>query len=278
MTMVMRMAPGVILVIVLCSGICSEGIVQMSKVSENKSSSVKFDHFVFAQQWPMSVCHLANISHEHKCVIPKNITSWTIHGLWPTEGTTMQPNFCNNQSKFDINKLKTILSQLGKLWPNLYSDTQWESFWEHEWTKHGTCASTVSSLSDELHYFNQTLQLHDKYNLLSMFGESDVKPSRKTTYQYDDLHTALDNKALIMCFEDKSQQVQYMTSVELCLDKNFSFMKCSDYQEQGMSAQSQGHLRRSRRSVYAPPQESNHHYREIPCNSLTPIVYLPLTV
>lgn len=36
---------------------------------------------------------------------------------------------------------------------------------QHEWEKHGTCGTSVQDLRDELHYFNTTLQLHQKYSL-----------------------------------------------------------------------------------------------------------------
>lgn len=36
---------------------------------------------------------------------------------------------------------------------------------DHEWCKHGTCATSLPTLKDELHYFNVTLGLHSFFNL-----------------------------------------------------------------------------------------------------------------
>ena len=36
---------------------------------------------------------------------------------------------------------------------------------KHEWDKHGTCATCLPALKDEVHYFNVTLGLHDRFNL-----------------------------------------------------------------------------------------------------------------
>ena len=38
-----------------------------------------------------------------------------------------------------------------------------DSFWEHEWDKHGTCAYEAKQVSSEFDYFNSTLQLHWTY-------------------------------------------------------------------------------------------------------------------
>jgi len=37
---------------------------------------------------------------------------------------------------------------------------------EHEWSKHGTCAMTLDSLSTELKYFSKGLELAQTYDLL----------------------------------------------------------------------------------------------------------------
>ncbi|KAK2154597.1 hypothetical protein LSH36_264g04046, partial [Paralvinella palmiformis] len=46
--------------------------------------SSDFDHFVFAQEWPLSMCIGNNMTtpHPHDCKINRNVTGWVIHGLW----------------------------------------------------------------------------------------------------------------------------------------------------------------------------------------------------
>lgn len=36
---------------------------------------------------------------------------------------------------------------------------------EHEWSKHGTCATSLPATSNELKYFGMGLKLHAKYNI-----------------------------------------------------------------------------------------------------------------
>ena len=39
-------------------------------------------------------------------------------------------------------------------------------FWRHEWEKHGTCASIKPEVSGIYKFFNKTLELNRKYDLL----------------------------------------------------------------------------------------------------------------
>ena len=46
-------------------------------------------------------------------------------------------------------------------WPSFMGAD--DTFWEHEWTKHGTCALDI--LGSEHKYFKTVLKLHYKYDL-----------------------------------------------------------------------------------------------------------------
>lgn len=41
-----------------------------------------FDYFIFTQIYPTSVCRADNDKVPDTCLIPKNTSPWTIHGLW----------------------------------------------------------------------------------------------------------------------------------------------------------------------------------------------------
>ncbi|XP_052816511.1 ribonuclease Oy-like isoform X2 [Mya arenaria] len=92
------------------------------------SKSTTYDHFTFSQSWPPGVCADGNRLH-HTCHVDKLVNSWTIHGLWPTDGTSHGPCKCNSSMKFDFSKIASIKEQLMQYWPNLYNDTKLESFW-----------------------------------------------------------------------------------------------------------------------------------------------------
>ncbi|KAG2230830.1 hypothetical protein INT48_003983 [Thamnidium elegans] len=74
---------------------------------------------------------------------------FTIHGLWPdTCSGRMAPiRGCDNSRRSnrvasivrDMNS--TIYNRMNTFWPSNKGDNNW--FWSHEWTKHGTCVSTL---------------------------------------------------------------------------------------------------------------------------------------
>ena len=90
--------------------------------------------------------------------------SWTVHGLWYLKLLKNNKNDINNcrpdhcDGTFDANcdasrehsDIRNILTSFGKTDLLAYMDIYWkdsggndESFWSHEWNKHGTCISTL---------------------------------------------------------------------------------------------------------------------------------------
>merc|ERR1712216_947602 len=82
----------------------------------------------------------------------KGSSEYTLHGLWP--------NFCNKGSDkpFDESAISNLLPTMKKEWlscPEYGGDN--DSFWSHEWSKHGTC----SGLEEEA-FFSTGLKLRDQ--------------------------------------------------------------------------------------------------------------------
>ena len=67
-------------------------------------------------------------------------STWTLHGLWPEWGQN-----CGSE-KFDEAQISSIESDMEKYWLSCpeYSDSNVE-FWDHEWSKHGTCTTDSQS-------------------------------------------------------------------------------------------------------------------------------------
>ena len=83
---------------------------------------------------------------------------WVIHGLWPQYTLKNYPTFCKDVT-FDINSLESIKDDLDKHWFSDTGDNQ--SFWEHEWKKHGSCMFDTDDITwNEFKYFNLTLKLY----------------------------------------------------------------------------------------------------------------------
>jgi ribonuclease T2 len=98
------------------------------------------------------------LKHEEPegCHHPKHI--WdrlTIHGLWPNNDDGSYPQNCSDE-KFDLSNLQPIRDELEQQWPNikaLANSTSHVEFWEHEWSKHGTCTGL-----SQLDYFSHALK------------------------------------------------------------------------------------------------------------------------
>ena len=74
--------------------------------------------------------------------------SWTIHGLWPNNCDGTYSESCDKSR--DYTDITTLLSDAGEADTLSYMQSYWlsddesdERFWEHEWSTHGTCVSTL---------------------------------------------------------------------------------------------------------------------------------------
>ncbi len=147
-----------------------------------------WDYLLFVVQWPESFCLYYNASQsnntnsDQKCIIPSGVKSWTVHGTWPTKIGTVGPVNCNDTWPFDLNQVKDLVSQLKQVWPDLLSGGTYDSFWAHEWDKHGTCASSLPALYGEHNYFGATIKLHSHFNIDSILSAEEIVPSKTSNY------------------------------------------------------------------------------------------------
>lgn len=59
--------------------------------------------------------------------------------MWPSNTNGNDPSYCG--AKFVASELDPIMSQLQKQWPSYQG--QDDSFWSHEFEKHGSCACSL---------------------------------------------------------------------------------------------------------------------------------------
>ena len=98
--------------------------------------------------------------------------SWTIHGLWPDNCDGSFESNCDPSRAYS--NPRQILEEAGKTelldymrrnWKGLKTD---EELWGHEWSKHGTCLSTLRPQcyidykkgKEAVDYFEQAVSLH----------------------------------------------------------------------------------------------------------------------
>jgi len=79
-------------------------------------------------------------------------SDWTIHGLWPEWGMN-----CGG-AKFDIKQLAPIRNDLNQYWLSCPGHQGNEAFWNHEWTKHGTCTNYT-----QVQYFAAGLSVYKRF-------------------------------------------------------------------------------------------------------------------
>merc|ERR1719486_1333597 len=100
------------------------------------------DIYVFAYTFQPEFCYGTSYPG---CSDPEEYwgTHFTIHGLRPQYSSGGYPSSCTSEP-FDQNIPDEIgWDTMTTYWPNVKyseSDPDYTEFWEHEWTKHGTCS------------------------------------------------------------------------------------------------------------------------------------------
>ncbi|CAH8824165.1 unnamed protein product [Trichobilharzia szidati] len=130
-----------------------------------------WNYLVLSLTWPPTFCSKV------ECKLPPRMNDFNIHGLWPSVWPGRQPTNCSAHPAFDIDKLSDLRGQLDSEWVNLMDYQNPIPFWEHEWYKHGQCATEDTLISDELGYFNTSLILKDKIDLLNMLNSYGIQPA-----------------------------------------------------------------------------------------------------
>ena len=125
--------------------------------------------YVYAYSWTPGFCDKQSYPG---CLdpLPYWETNFTIHGLWPQYADTGYPSSCTSEA-FDA----SIPQQIGEstmiqYWPDVQytvDSPSYDSFWSHEWSKHGTCTGLT-----QLQYFNTALQLTERIPTPSVLTES----------------------------------------------------------------------------------------------------------
>lgn len=162
-----------------------------------------YDFLMIVQSWPKSTC----LGRSCPFGIPDH---FVIHGLWPSRPDNSYPQMCNTDS-FDLASLEPIMTNLLEDWPDLYKNQT--GFWQHEWSKHGTCAEDV--LPSTFDYFSTSLKLFDQFDLTSIgFQSNNGQP---LNYYTAPIKAKLGFDPIIFCVHQGGQQ--YITQFGLCLSK-----------------------------------------------------------
>ncbi|CAM6081751.1 unnamed protein product [Calypogeia fissa] len=144
-----------------------------------------FDFFYFVQQWPGSYCDTRSGCCFPLTGAPKAV--FGIHGLWPNYNDGSYPQSCGSES-YDPQDVTDLLAEMDDDWGSLAcpsSDS--ENFWNHEWSKHGTCSGM-----NEHDYFQAALNLYTTYDITGALANAGIKPDGRQ-YKVEDIQNAISN-------------------------------------------------------------------------------------
>lgn len=170
-------------------------------------------------------------------VFSREIVNFTIHGLWPSQNYSLQdPSACTDEA-FDVRQISELLPKMeivwASLWPTNNADEasssqtkQDESFWSHEWSKHGTCASEYYSMRSQYDFFSTVLDIKFHTPLYQMLATKGIVPSNSKTYTLSQINDALGSfgyEGVIFCQPPPKTRAPGVTlsspqllSIELC--------------------------------------------------------------
>ncbi|KAJ3567341.1 hypothetical protein NP233_g6430 [Leucocoprinus birnbaumii] len=131
--------------------------------------------------------------------------SWTIHGLWPDNcDGTFEENCDSSRAYTNIASLlsaqgaSSTLSFMQSYWVDI--NGQNEQFWEHEWSTHGTCMSTLEPSclpsgsakgAEAVAFFQTVVKLFKSLPTYDWLANAGITPSSSKTYTLSTLTSAL---------------------------------------------------------------------------------------
>jgi len=146
--------------------------------------------YVLAYSWTPGFCGTEN--GDPGCSAPESYWTdhFTLHGLWPQYTTSGYPSSCTAEA-FDPKSPEAVgMSTMEQYWPNVQAaegSSDYDDFWTHEWSKHGTCSGLAQT-----DYFNTTINLAKSFGTPSIFTDNVGK-----SVNGDDLRNALGGKTMV---------------------------------------------------------------------------------
>ncbi|KAJ7355834.1 ribonuclease T2-like protein [Mycena albidolilacea] len=133
------------------------------------------------------------------------VDSWTIHGLWPDYCDMQYAENCDPSRAYK--NIGALLSAQGAEDTLSFMNTYWvdingknEQFWEHEWSTHGTCMSTLNPTCLPAHspkgaeavtFFTTVVNLFQRLPTYTWLANQGITPSSSATHTLASLNSAL---------------------------------------------------------------------------------------
>ena len=132
-----------------------------------------FDYYMFARSWAPTV---PNASRE----------AFVIHGLWPNWDNGSWPSYCDNTT-LNQTAIRSLQPDMITHWTDTTTFSKANvAFWNHEWTKHGTCSGHT-----QLQYFAVALWVGMRIDPNLALQNANLAPSATQAYPKTLLETIL---------------------------------------------------------------------------------------
>ncbi|KAJ7073784.1 ribonuclease T2-like protein [Mycena amicta] len=135
--------------------------------------------------------------------------SWTIHGLWPDncdltfkENCDRQRVYTNIAGLLEDQGAQDTLDFMKTYWVDIHGKD--ETFWEHEWSTHGTCYSTLAPSclpegsprgAEAVAFFQIVVNLFQTLPTYTWLAKHGIVPSATGTHTLQSLKDALQTEA-----------------------------------------------------------------------------------
>ncbi|EMD00151.1 hypothetical protein BAUCODRAFT_63809 [Baudoinia panamericana UAMH 10762] len=160
------------------------------------------------------------------------VDSWTIHGLWPDNCDGTYDANCDDERAYrNITQILKhsgaydLLNDMQTLWVSDSGSS--ETFWEHEWGKHGTCISTLQPscytdyqpTQEVTDFFNRTVTLFKSLPSYEWLESAGIVPSITATYTRQQIQSALganrgDRSVYLGCRHGALNEIWYFFNVQ----------------------------------------------------------------
>ncbi|MEQ2273926.1 hypothetical protein XENORESO_011172, partial [Xenotaenia resolanae] len=184
----------------------TQGLWEDYKYGRHSSELLHQEHncswtcMLFTLQWPGGFCQ--SLYKETQCKIPQNISSWTIHGLWP-----LHAQWCCSCWPFFHSDVQELKEELTEYWPSLLKTKSSFHFWKEEWIKHGSCAACVEGFNSPLRYFQICLKLRHQFDIYKLLEDAGITPSCERLYKVAEVQKVLlphvGDKHEVQCVQDQ---------------------------------------------------------------------------
>ncbi|CAG9327639.1 unnamed protein product [Blepharisma stoltei] len=188
-------------------------LLQLTVVSANFAFlfDSDYDYYLFVVEWKPSQCY------SRKCPVDYLNSNFNIHGLWPERWSGTYPESCGSDYSFEISEETS--ESLMSYWLSYNGDQK--VFWEHEWTKHGTCVTPAITCNT---YFELGVQMYEDLKILETLQSKGVIPSNAVEVNRTAVQTAFSNTIDLLCLTYSKKQ--YLSTLRFCYDKDFKKIDC----------------------------------------------------